>query len=117
MLGYYRKAAEPSRLVALSFGLLLGGAVGNLIDRVRHSFVGDFIDFQVWPVFNVADASITIGLFILVGLFLLSQRAERVAALKAQAESESGPVSEEGQSKKEREGPSPVNKPSPGPPA
>jgi signal peptidase II len=42
-------------------GLILGGAVGNLIDRVGFGYVTDFIDLRVWPVFNVADSAITIG--------------------------------------------------------
>ena len=45
----------------LAMGLILGGAVGNLIDRIRYGGVVDFLDFRVWPVFNVADSSITIG--------------------------------------------------------
>ncbi|MGB9586881.1 MAG: signal peptidase II, partial [Armatimonadota bacterium] len=46
-------------------GLELGGAVGNLIDRIRFRYVVDFIDLRVWPVFNIADVAITIGLFLL----------------------------------------------------
>ena len=47
--------------------LILAGALGNLIDRLRFGYVIDFLDFRVWPVFNVADSAITIG----VGLILL----------------------------------------------
>lgn len=53
--------------VQVGIGLILGGAVGNLIDRLRAGAVIDFLDFRVWPVFNFADTAITIG----VGLFLL----------------------------------------------
>lgn len=58
--------------LAMSLSLLLGGAVGNLIDRVRFHEVIDFIDLRVWPVFNLADCAITIaiaflGYHILVG--------------------------------------------------
>ncbi|MFC2065975.1 signal peptidase II [Chloroflexota bacterium] len=42
-------------------GLILGGTVGNLIDRLRFGYVTDFIDFKVWPVFNVADSAVTVG--------------------------------------------------------
>jgi len=45
--------------IALSF--ILGGAIGNLIDRVSLGYVIDFLDFRVWPVFNIADSFITIG--------------------------------------------------------
>ena len=46
--------------------LVLGGALGNLIDRVRLGYVVDFIDLRVWPVFNVGDSAITIGVTLLV---------------------------------------------------
>jgi signal peptidase II len=55
---------SPVRVVALS--LVLGGAVGNLIDRLWRGYVVDFIDVRIWPVFNLADSAITIG----VGLLL-----------------------------------------------
>jgi len=59
---YYRKNDEAlSRVYIVSFSLVLGGAIGNLIDRVVYGYVIDFIDFRVWPVFNVADSAITIG--------------------------------------------------------
>lgn len=57
-------AARGSRTTALrpvSLGLILGGAAGNLLDRVRFGAVIDFLDFRIWPVFNVADSCITIG--------------------------------------------------------
>jgi signal peptidase II len=51
-------------------GLLAGGAVGNLIDRVREGFVTDFIDLPAWPAFNVADVAITAGTLLLFWAFL-----------------------------------------------
>lgn len=57
----------------LALGLILGGAIGNFIDRIRFGYVVDFLDFRVWPVFNAADSSITIGALILV-LSILSKR-------------------------------------------
>ena len=53
-------------LVWLPTGLLIGGAAGNLIDRVRDSAVTDFIDFPAWPAFNVADSCIVIGVLALL---------------------------------------------------
>lgn len=53
-----------SYIVALS--LILGGAIGNLTDRFLFGYVIDFIDFRVWPVFNVADSAITIGALIIL---------------------------------------------------
>ena len=48
-------------LYSISLGLILAGAIGNLIDRLIFGYVIDFLDFRIWPVFNIADASITIG--------------------------------------------------------
>lgn len=53
-------------LAWLPVGLLLGGAVGNLIDRVREGAVTDFIDIPLWPAFNLADVSITFGVLALL---------------------------------------------------
>jgi signal peptidase II len=53
-------------LVWLPTGLLIGGAAGNLLDRVREGAVTDFIDFPAWPAFNVADMAITFGVLTLL---------------------------------------------------
>jgi signal peptidase II len=66
---YGRRAAQESPLLGYAFGLQLGGALGNLLDRLLYGRVIDFIAFRVWPyVFNFADASLVIGgaLFALV---------------------------------------------------
>ncbi len=70
----YRSQRFPTGLLRLSLGLQLGGAFGNLIDRVRLGHVTDWIDVSVWPVFNVADACIVTGLVVLAWLFLMSER-------------------------------------------
>jgi signal peptidase II len=65
----------PDRLPAYGIGLVIGGALGNVIDRFRYEAVFDFIDFFVgdwhWPAFNLADSAITIGVVLLLadGLF------------------------------------------------
>lgn len=65
---YYRQNNEVlSRTYILGFSLILGGAIGNLIDRVIYGYVIDFIDFRIWPVFNIADSAITIGA-VLIGI-------------------------------------------------
>ncbi|MGB9803802.1 signal peptidase II [Desulfofundulus sp.] len=56
------------RLLHLPLGLIIGGALGNLVDRVRFGVVVDFLDFRVWPVFNLADTAIVTGTFLLVFL-------------------------------------------------
>jgi signal peptidase II len=57
------------RMVALALGLVIGGALGNVIDRIRFGAVADFFDFHLfgyhWPAFNIADASIFIGVVVL----------------------------------------------------
>ncbi len=54
------------RLVWLPTGLLIGGAAGNLIDRIRLGAVTDFIKFPHWPAFNVADICVTVGVISLI---------------------------------------------------
>lgn len=58
---YYRNSEQLSRTYIVAFSLILGGAIGNLIDRIMLGYVIDFIDLRVWPVFNIADSAITIG--------------------------------------------------------
>ena len=67
---------KPSMAAVLVWGsaLVLGGAAGNLIDRVRLGYVIDFIDLRVWPVFNVGDSAITIGVSLLVVHALFGER-------------------------------------------
>ena len=74
----YRSQRFPTGPLRLSLGLQLGGAFGNLIDRVRLGHVTDWIDVSVWPVFNVADACIVTGLVILAWLFIVSERKQAV---------------------------------------
>jgi len=65
---YYRQNNEAlSHIYILGFSLILGGAIGNLIDRIRIGYVIDFIDFphNFWPVYNIADSAITIGAIII----------------------------------------------------
>ena len=60
-----------------ALGLVLGGTMGNLVDRFRQGYVTDFIDFNFWPTFNVADSAVTIGVIILAFSLLRSVLAER----------------------------------------
>ncbi|MFZ1126054.1 MAG: signal peptidase II [Candidatus Baltobacteraceae bacterium] len=73
----FRDVATKSKLVSVAFGAIAGGAIGNIVDRFHYAYVVDFIDLRWWPVFNVADSCITIG----VGLLVLSSilRERRVA--------------------------------------
>ena len=61
-----REVDAKDRLLQLSLAFILGGAIGNLIDRVFLGYVIDFLDFQIWPIFNLADSFLTIGVIVLV---------------------------------------------------
>ena len=73
----YRGQRRPSNLLRLSLGLQLGGATGNLLDRLRMGHVTDFADVGSWPIFNVADASIVVGLVMLGWIFLAPDNSIR----------------------------------------
>lgn len=61
-------------LLHIGLILILSGSIGNLIDRLRFGYVIDFIDVRIWPVFNIADTSITIGAFLLTLSFISEQQ-------------------------------------------
>ena len=67
----YRYRGSQSWLLRLILGMQLGGAIGNLVDRVRLGYVVDFFDWGFWPVFNVADASITVSIILLIAYIVL----------------------------------------------
>jgi signal peptidase II len=70
ILLFHRRLAHGSLLLQLTFGLQLGGAIGNLIDRIARGYVTDFVDLRWWPVFNVADSALVVGT-ILLGIYAL----------------------------------------------
>jgi len=77
ILLFLRYLSPATTLSIISIGLILGGAVGNLIDRLRFGCVTDFIYFRLWgdfhwPAFNIADAAITVGVFVLIYSFYKS---------------------------------------------
>ena len=73
---FERKKVIKSLKERLCLGLILGGALGNLIDRLRFGFVTDFLDFRIWPVFNLADSGVCIGGILMV-FFLLRKRPRK----------------------------------------
>ena len=82
LLFWFYRMKDESKWTTLGLSLILGGALGNLIDRVRLHEVIDFLDFYVgayhWPAFNVADAAITSGAFMVgVSLFLAAPEKKR----------------------------------------
>ena len=85
IVGFYRKLSPGDRLAALALGLILGGAVGNLIDRIFRQEVIDFLHFRIWrgyswPDFNVADSAIVVGVGFLVLELLASEGEQRESA-------------------------------------
>lgn len=62
----YQFVVKRNEYMYIALGLLTGGAIGNLIDRLRIGRVVDFLDFRIWPVFNLADTAIVLGAGILV---------------------------------------------------
>lgn len=75
ILLYYRYLPSDNWFVRVSLGLQLGGALGNLADRLQYGYVIDFIDFKIWPVFNLADMAIVSGVGILA-FFLMQEPDE-----------------------------------------
>ena len=65
------------RLGKLALGLILGGTVGNLIDRLHLGYVTDFIDIGIWPAFNVADSAVVIGVILVVYSLFSWTRAKK----------------------------------------
>lgn len=66
---YERYIPTDQPWLRIALGMQLGGAAGNLVDRLHHGHVIDFIDFKVWPVFNLADSAIVVGVSILALYF------------------------------------------------
>ena len=80
ILYFYIKTPRGYTFLAVGFALIFGGAIGNLIDRVRFGMVVDFFDFYIgkhhWPAFNIADSAITAGIFIFIYHLLLKKMPE-----------------------------------------
>ena len=66
IIGFVIYLYKKDKKYSLAYGFILAGAFGNLIDRVFRGFVVDFIDFRIWPIFNLADAFVTMGVLLLI---------------------------------------------------
>jgi signal peptidase II len=84
---YYPRAEQNDWTLKLAMGLQLGGAVGNLIDRLLMQKVTDFISVGTFPVFNIADASISVGVAVLLLGVWLKEREEKMKAAMVEVES------------------------------
>lgn len=71
---------STARWEAAAFGLIIGGALGNALDRIRHGVVVDFLDFHVWdyhwPAFNFADTAIAVGVILLLAITYLGKHTD-----------------------------------------
>lgn len=74
MLAFFGRTARRHPLLPVSLGLVIGGSVANLIDRVRLGHVTDFLDFAYWPAFNLADTFIVVGVGLLFASFVAADR-------------------------------------------
>jgi signal peptidase II len=74
---FYRRISRSHLLLSGGFALILGGAIGNLIDRIRFEKVIDFLDFHIgsyhWPAFNIADSAISVGIGIFIFYIILNK--------------------------------------------
>lgn len=86
LLYFYRAQQDPTLAVRASLGLMLAGALGNLVDRVANGHVTDFIDVGPWWIFNLADASIVTGITLLASSLVLGSSKSDEAVDDASAE-------------------------------
>lgn len=75
---FYRKIPQQYRLFRFGLGLMGGGAIGNLIDRIATGYVIDFFDFRIWPVFNVADIAIVCGVATMIYTILFMKKEAKI---------------------------------------
>jgi signal peptidase II len=77
MLGFFARAGARHPVLPVALGLVIGGSLSNLLDRVRIGHVTDFLDLRFWPAFNLADSFIVIGVAILLAALLVADREPR----------------------------------------
>ena len=77
MIAYFARSGARHPLLPVAVGLLIGGSVSNLADRVRLGHVTDFLDFRYWPAFNLADSFIVIGVLVLLAALVFAARQPR----------------------------------------
>lgn len=80
---YFHQLPQGQWLIRTALALQLGGAIGNLLDRFRQGYVTDFINFEFWPVFNVADSAIVVGVGILIIVMIIEDQREKREAEEA----------------------------------
>jgi signal peptidase II len=78
MLWYFARSGRRHPALPVGLGLVLGGSIANLVDRVRLGKVTDFLDLDAWPAFNLADTFIVVGVAVLFGTLVLADRSDRM---------------------------------------
>jgi signal peptidase II len=78
MLVYFAKAGARHPVLPVALGLLIGGSLSNLADRLRLGHVTDFLDLRFWPAFNLADTFIVVGVTILLAALVAAERQPRL---------------------------------------
>jgi signal peptidase II len=78
MLFYFARSGARHPVLPVALGLLVGGSIANLIDRLRLGHVTDFLDLRFWPAFNLADSFIVVGVTILLAALISSERQPRL---------------------------------------
>jgi signal peptidase II len=79
MLLFFARSGSRHPVLPVALGLVIGGSVSNLLDRVRLGYVTDFLDLRYWPAFNLADSFIVIGVVILLTALVFAEREPRRA--------------------------------------
>lgn len=92
LIVFFKSSSFQSKLLRLALGLMVGGAIGNLIDRIRLGYVVDFIHVGPWPIFNLSDSSIVIGIAIIAWTAIF-RPSEIHQVEEAGDDSEQGPPS------------------------
>jgi signal peptidase II len=79
MVGYFARSGARHPVLPIALGFLIGGSIGNLVDRIRLGHVTDFLDLTYWPAFNLADTFIVVGVAILMASLVAAEREPRTA--------------------------------------
>jgi signal peptidase II len=77
MLVFFARSGSRHPILPVGLGLVVGGSVSNLVDRVRLGHVTDFLDVRFWPAFNLADTFIVVGVVVLLGALIAADREPR----------------------------------------
>jgi len=77
MLAFFARSGARHPILPVALGLVIGGSLSNLLDRVRLGYVTDFLDLRWWPAFNLADSFIVVGVLMLLGALVHAEREPR----------------------------------------